>query len=284
LASTRLRRTLVLVVFIAVAAAATVAGLIIWRGMSEPQAAPDSGAPPPEVQRRIADEMVSAFENNDPTLHYDYIRDLDDGRGFTAGRAGFCTGCDDLVQVVRFYTVEKPENPLARYLPELERLAKAASDDVTHLSGFTDAWKQAAADPVFRGAQDELVDRLYYRPAAEIADQDGVRTPLGRVTLYDTAIQHGLGTERDGLNGIVARTISAAGGTPSSGIDEVAWLRAFLEVRRQTLQNPADPATAAAWRASVGRVDTLRKLLDQGNTKLLPPLTIKPFNKELTLS
>jgi chitosanase len=287
LPSTRLRPTSIVVILIAVGAVATVVAVLIWKGPSAGQSVRDGHAPPAEVQRRIADQMVSVFENNDPTLRYDYIRNLNDGRGFTAGRAGFCTGCGDLDQVVHSYTSAAPDNPLAQYLPELDRLATASSDDITRLDGFTDAWKQTAADPMFRRVQDEMVDQLYYQPAAEVARQDGVHTPLGIVALYDTAIEHGVGTgpdARDALSGIVTRTISVTGGTPASGVDELDWLRAFLTVRRDTLQNPTDPATAEVWRASVGRVDTLRSLLDEGKSSLQPPITIRPFGKEFTLT
>ena len=38
-----------------------------------------------------ADELVSAFENSTTEVQYGYAENLGDGRGVTAGRAGFTT-------------------------------------------------------------------------------------------------------------------------------------------------------------------------------------------------
>jgi chitosanase len=83
--------------------------------------------------------------------------------------------------------------------------------------------------------------------------------------------------------GIAGRTAQAADGTPASGVDEMEWLRVFLGIRRDVLLNPADPETAEVWRASVGRVDALRKLIDEGQAQLRPPITISPFGRPHTI-
>ena len=234
--------------------------------------------------RRIADQIISVFENDDPEIRYDYVADLDDGRGYTAGRAGFCTACGDLDKVVERYTDRVPDNPLAPFRSELARLAGEQSDDISGLDGFEQAWEQAAADPAFREIQDDLVDELYYRPAVELARQNGIGTPLGVLILYDTAIQHGTSSDPEGLAGIVKRTVTVAGGNPSTGVDEMEWLRTFLGIRREVLQNPNDPETAEVWRASVGRVDVLRTLIDEGRWQLDPPITIRPFGRSHTIT
>ena len=55
-----------------------------------PAAGADSGLT--VVQKHRADQLISIFENGIPEIQYGYAEDLDDGRGITAGRAGFCTG------------------------------------------------------------------------------------------------------------------------------------------------------------------------------------------------
>ena len=189
-----------------------------------------------------------------------------------------------LSQLIQSYTQESPDNPLAAFLPELVRLANEGSTDTSDLDGFENAWRLAAGDPVFRDLQDDLVDQLYYEPAVALAGKTGVRTPLGIVIMYDSAIQHGLGTNTDGLPAIIAKTAGIAGGTPATGPHEVEWLRTFLSVRSEVLQeNPANIETAEVWQASVGRVDALRDLLDEGGADLSGPVTIKPFGTAHTL-
>ena len=57
-------------------------------------------------------ELVSSAENSslDWRAQYRYIQDIDDGRGYTGGIIGFCSGTGDMLQVVRRYTRAKPHN------------------------------------------------------------------------------------------------------------------------------------------------------------------------------
>ena len=180
--------------------------------------------------------MVNVFENNDPRPATSTSK-ISVTVGVTQ-RAGPASAppVEILSQLVQSYTQESPDNPLAAFLPELVRLAKEGSTDTSDLDGFENAWRLAAGDPVFRDLQDDLVDQLYYEPAVALAGKTGVRTPLGIVIMYDSAIQHGLGTDPDGLPAIIAKTAGIAGGTPATGPHEVEWLRTFLSVRSEVLQ------------------------------------------------
>ena len=66
--------------------------------------------------------LVSTAENSstDWKAQYSYIEDIDDGRGYTAGIIGFCSGTGDMLELVQAYTATEPGNPLAPYLPALE--------------------------------------------------------------------------------------------------------------------------------------------------------------------
>jgi chitosanase len=237
----------------------------------------------PDTDHVIA-EMISVFENSTPEIQYAYVEDLDDGRGYTAGRAGFCTGCGDLLTVVQKYTAQVPDNPLASYLPTLTRLAAASSDSTDGLDGFERAWRTAAADPAFRQVQDQVTDDLYVAPARKLAADNGVRSALGLAILVDTAVQQGTDNDPDGLPAMVRKTNAEAGGSPATGVDETAWLGSFLDVRRATLQNPSSADTRKVWRESVGRVDALRALLDAGNLDLATPFTLNPWGDPQTIS
>ena len=236
-----------------------------------------------DVDQVIA-QMVSVFENGTPEIQYAYVEDLDDGRGYTAGRAGFCTACGDLLTVVKSYTAQVPANPLARYLPTLTRLAASSDDSTDGLDGFEDAWRTAAEDPVFRQVQDRVTDALYVAPARKLAEANGVRSALGLAILVDTAVEQGTDDDPDGLPSMVQKTNAEMGGAPADGIDETEWLRDFLVIRRATLENPSSSNTSDVWRESVGRVDALEALLDAGNLDLETPFTINPWGKPQTIN
>ncbi len=69
------------------------------------------------------------------------------------------------------------------------------------------------------------------------------------------------------------------GSERSSPITGMDWLRVFLGIRRDVLVNPSDTETADVWRASAGRVDVLRTLVEEGRSQLQPPITVNPFGR-----
>ena len=235
-----------------------------------------------QAQKKRADMLISVFENSTLELQYGYVEDLHDGRGYTAGRAGFCTGTGDLVQVVRRYVRKVPASPLAAYLPRLTQLAKERSDSTEGLDGFPAAWTAASADELFREAQDDVSDSLYYKPAMKISAGLGLGRDLAKVALYEASIQHGTGSDPDGLQSLIKRA-SAAAKPPSSGGDEGLWLGAFLKARRESLAHASDPSTAAAWADSVGRADAMLEIYSSGNMDFAGPITIKPYGDAFTI-
>lgn len=237
-------------------------------------------------RRRRAEALTSMFENSTQTLQYAYAENLHDGRGITAGRAGFCSGTGDMVQVVRLYTAQVPNNPLARYLPRLAELEGAtdnAAGSVEGLAGLENAWNTAARDPRFRAAQDQVVDTLYFRPAMARAAQAGLRSPLGQAIFYDSIIQHGNGNDPDGLPALIQRTNARLGGSPAQGVDEKQWLAGFLAVRREDLAHAYDASTRQVWAESVGRADALANVLASGNLNLDGPVHVNTEEYDFTL-
>ncbi|WCB91680.1 Chitosanase [Baekduia alba] len=231
------------------------------------------------AQRHVADELVSIFENSSPTIRYDYIEDLHDGCGLTAGRAGFCSATGDMLETVEAYAQRRPDNGLVAYLPVLRRRAASGSASTDGLGRrFVAAWRAASRDMAFRAAQDDVVDELYFEPAAERAAAIGLRTPLAVAIFYDTAIEHGTAQDADGLPALVARTRRRARGLPAAPhITERRWLMTFLAVRRADLLAPHNRARRVDWPDSVGRVDALAHLLRAGHADLEPPLAVDPW-------
>ena len=230
-------------------------------------------------ETRRAEELTSLFENSTTTLQYGYAENIHDGRGITAGRAGFTSGTDDLWEVVRDYTKKKPNNPLAKFLPRLAELHALPEDSkgrgsTKGLEGLVAAWKEAAKDPAFRAVQDAAVDRMYFKPSQVHARALGLETPLAQGELYDAIIQHGDGDDPDGLPALIAATNAKAGGTPKSGVDEKKWLATFLAVRKADLAHAHDPATRKEWADSVDRVGVYQDLLAAGNLDLHGPIRV----------
>lgn len=222
------------------------------------------------VKKEIAMKIVSSAENSslDWKAQYKYIEDIDDGRGYTAGIIGFCSGTGDMLDLVEYYTQIKPGNVLAKYLPALRRVD--GSDSHAGLDpNFTKDWVKAAQDADFRKAQDHERDRVYFNPSVNQGKADGVGV-LGQFIYYDAIVMHGDGGDSTSFRNIRGRALSKAK-PPSQGGSETAYLNAFLDARVWAMkQEEAHSDTS--------RVDTAQRVfLKKGNLNLNTPLDWKVY-------
>jgi chitosanase len=216
-------------------------------------------------EKEIAMELVSSAENStlDWRREFGYIEDIGDGRGYTAGLIGFCSGTGDMLQLVRSYAAAEPRDPLARFLPALRRVDGSASHAGLG-ARFVSAWRRAAKDPVFRRLQLRELDRVYFDPAVSRAKADGLGT-LGQFIYYDAIVMHGPGTSPSSFGGIRRRAIEHAP-TPAEGGSQVADLTAFLDVRRAQMKTESK-------HGDTSRIDDEQRVfLRERNLALRPPL------------
>ncbi|MGW7595486.1 chitosanase, partial [Streptomyces rubiginosohelvolus] len=132
----------------------------------------------------------------------------DSGRGYTAGIIGFCSGTGDMLELVEYYTQQKPGNVLAKYLPALREVNGGDSHDGLD-PNFTKDWKKAAADKAFQDAQEHERDRVYFNPAVKQGKGDGVGA-LGQFIYYDAIVMHGPGDSKYSFGGIRKTALSKA--------------------------------------------------------------------------
>ncbi|WP_407836270.1 chitosanase [Streptomyces sp. DSM 116496] len=222
------------------------------------------------VKKDIAMQIVSSAENSSLNwkAQYKYIEDIDDGRGYTAGIIGFCSGTHDMLELVEYYTQIKPGNVLAKYLPALRKVD--GSDSHAGLDpNFTKDWVKAASDSAFKKAQDHERDRVYFNPAVKQGKADGVGV-LGQFTYYDAIVMHGDGDDSTSFRNIRKRALTKAK-PPAQGGNETTWLNAFLDARVWAMkQEEAHSDTS--------RVDTAQRVwLKKGNLNLNTPLDWKVY-------
>ncbi|MFJ9930185.1 chitosanase [Streptomyces misionensis] len=250
---------------------AVAAGAVIGaqRAGAAPAVAAATGLDDP-AKKEIAMKLVSSAENSslDWKAQYKYIEDIGDGRGYTAGIIGFCSGTGDMLEVVQLYADRKPGNVLARYLPALRKVD--GSDSHSGLDpDFPDGWRKAARDTVFQQCQNDERDRVYFDPAVSRGKSDGLRA-LGQFCYYDAIVMHGDGDDPTSFGSIRKRALRSAG-TPAQGGDETAYLNAFLDARVWAMkQEEAHSDTS--------RVDTEQRVfLRKGNLDLKTPLDWKVY-------
>ncbi len=229
-------------------------------------------------QKKVAEALTSIWENDTPTLDYAYSENIHDGRGYTNGRAGFCTGTGDAILVIQCYDAVRTEangNLMAKYMPGLITINKrfestgkdqASTTELDAIGNWIADWAASYNNTTtradFKSCQDQISDQLYYTPAMSEAAKWGLVQALTKAELYDAFINHG----QDGAQAIIQSTNSALGDTGQvapvigyNGITENAWLQKFLEKRRDTL------AADSTWIDAIDRVATYEKLRRLGN-------------------
>ncbi|GAA1069819.1 chitosanase [Kitasatospora arboriphila] len=221
-------------------------------------------------KKDIAMQIVSSAENSslDWKAQYKYIEDIGDGRGYTAGIIGFCSGTGDMLDLVEHYTDLKPGNVLAKYLPALRKVN--GTDSHSGLgTAFTKDWAAAAKDTVFQKAQNDERDRVYFNPAVQQAKADGLRA-LGQFVYYDAIVMHGPGDSSDSFGGIRKAAMKKAK-TPAQGGDEATYLNAFMDARKVVMKKEEA-------HADTSRVDTAQKVwVKDRNFDLNTPLKWKVY-------
>ncbi|KPC83176.1 MULTISPECIES: chitosanase [Streptomyces] len=257
-------------------------------GTAEPEAAEQADERSEEIDalppglaapamKETASRLVASAEAStlDWRSQYGAIEDIGDGTGYTAGIIGFCSGTNDMLQLVEDYTDRHPDNPLAPFLPALRAVDGTDSHEGLD-PGFTDAWRRAAEEPAFREAQETTRDRLYFEPAVRLAKMDGLGT-LGQFVYYDAMVLHGPGVGADGFYGIRDAAMASAD-TAAEGGDETAYLDAFLDESRSAIR-------ARKVQRDTTRIDTAQRVfLREGNLGLDKPLVWQMYGETFRIA
>jgi chitosanase len=224
-------------------------------------------------KKDIAMQIVSSAENSSLNwrAQFSYIEDIKDGRGYTGGIIGFCSGTHDMLELVQYYTKVKPNNVLAKYLPALKKVDGSASHKGLD-PNYTKDWKTAAKDKTFQDAQEHERDRVYFNPSLSLAKKDGLRA-LGQFAYYDAAVMHGF----DGAEGIRSRALKKAK-PPAQGGNETTYLNAFLNERVKEMKKEEA-------HSDTSRVDTAQRVwLKAGNFDLNTPLKWKVYGESFSIN
>lgn len=228
------------------------------------------------AKKEIAMQIVSSNENSSLNwkAQYGYIEDIGDGRGYTGGIIGFCSGTGDMLAMVEYYAKLAPKAGLLRFLPPLKKVNGTASHAGLG-SAFVTSWKQSAANVAFQQAQNYERDIEYFNPAVNQgkADKLGV---LGQFIYYDAYVMHGPGSDPDSFGGIRAAALKKAK-TPALGGNEVTYLNAFLDARKAAMLREAA-------HDDTSRIDTEQRIwVKAGNLDLHTPLTWKVYGDSYTI-
>ena len=229
------------------------------------------------AKKEIAQELVSSAENSSLNwrkqygyIEYNVEHNAAENRGYTGGLIGFTSRTGDMLGLVRYYRGLHPRSKrLTHFLPALKRVNGSPSRRGLG-KPFVRAWEAAGHTAKFQAAQDHERDRIYFCPAVRTGRADGLGT-LGQFIYYDALVMHGPGSSRDSFGGIRREAQKRATPPVLDGGDEVAYLNAFLDVRRAAMKREEG-------HSDTSRVDDEQRVfLDAGNLGLDPPLRWKTY-------
>jgi len=142
------------------------------------------------VQENTILSLVSIAENSSINWwdQYDYCENINDGRGYTAGFYGFCSGTGDMLEV--FNTLKNINNnhQLVKYIPTLEKVN--GTKDTTGLENLVKDIK-LYNDTQYKTAQWIVCQKLYWNPVIDFCNKNGLILPITKGELYDTIINFG---------------------------------------------------------------------------------------------
>ncbi|KAJ2553456.1 hypothetical protein EV175_002933 [Coemansia sp. RSA 1933] len=226
----------------------------------------------------IAIMITGIYENSDTLAHYDYCENIGDGRGYTAGIAGFCTGTGDAWVVIQEYkNLTGSYGEFESMVTYLEKYASDSSGSTTGITNYCKIWESLGkSDKQFQQAQDNIRDQMYYYPAQVASNNLGLKFDVSQGQLFDTAIEHGPDDDADGMLALINDTNNAftsdQPGDSSSTlninghqVDEIVWLTKFIAVRTNDLKHPkeADNQGQNYWAKTTYRTVSYSNIIEQ---------------------
>ena len=201
-------------------------------------------------KKDIAMQLVSSAENSslDWKAQYKYIEDIGDGRGYTAGIIGFCSGTGDMLELVEAYT---DRGRTTRSPSTSRRCARSTAPTRTAASARFGAWKRAAAGPGVPGrrrttsATASTSTRRSTRPRPTASARSASSSTTTRSSCTARA-------RTPAASAASARRLAKAK-TPAQGGDETTYLNAFLDARKAAMK------TEEA-HSDTSRVDTAQRV------------------------
>lgn len=220
--------------------------------------------------KEAAIQMTTTLENSQTTPDWNYAENIGDGRGITFGCIGFCTGTYDGNILIKYYTSLNPDNPLAKYIPALDKIdagphTAAGGDGNPSTAGLDGFIKdvQNCDDPLFKTAQIHKLDELYWNPAQEQFNKLGYKYALTQALLYDASVRLG----PNGMQSLVKKSIAS---------DEIQFCENFINQYTSVLKNEGLGDTS--------RITGFTEVFNSGNYNLVTPYTFTAYGDKFTIT
>jgi len=206
---------------------------------------------------------IAEYSSIDWRNSVNLIDNLGDGRGYTIGLVGFCTGTGDFLEVLKFIREIDPIHVLLVFIPIIETILKSGNvGSVAGLEKLPSVMRRIGKnDKSFMKATWFVLKKLYWKPTLDFCDEYGVKSELGRYIVYDTIVNFG------DLNVFKKYMVK--------GDEEGLFLKKFLDIKQKTIE---DDETLGD--TDNNRVDMQKKLLRRDNFALDRPMNVYCYTEK----
>jgi chitosanase len=216
-------------------------------------------------------QVVNAFETGSAEGNYGAISVFEDAPGnvkqYTVGRSQ-TTESGLLRTLLQKYVANK-----GQYSQEMKFFADkiqphngrgSYSKSIYPNKEFEKLFKKAASDPVMRMTQDEFFAEEYWNPAFKFFTDNGFKTPLAMLVIYDTAVHSGpsLNSPKSMMTVLRKRFNELP---PVKGGNEKKWVAEYVNARHNWLANHS---SRPILRKTIYRTNTFKKLIAANNWDL----------------
>lgn len=208
---------------------------------------------------------IAEYSSTDWKSSVNIIDNLMDGRGYTIGLVGFCTGTGDFLEVLKFLQTFAPLHLLVAFIPIIEKILNSGDPSSTvGLERLPATMRKIGKnDKNFLKACWYVIKKLYWKPALIFCDKYGLKSELARYIVYDTILNFGNLVDFDAM---VAEK------------EEKVFLKKFLVLKQQIIENDETLGDT-----DNNRVDMQRRLLARENFGLVKPMTVYCYQEKFYL-
>lgn len=220
-----------------------------------------------QTQKKTVESIINIFETNEVLGNYGQVTVISGDTGhLTFGRSQTTLGSGNLYKLLKRYCDNGGGRFGARfepYLPSFKRKDARLDGDVK----LHNVLRATVDDIVMRDVQDKFFDEVYWQPAAAVAEEDGLVSPLSVAVVYDSFVHGSWEKMRD-------RTTNKVGTVAKAG--EQRWVQTYVSTRRAWLAGHAREDL----RKTVYRMDEFQYLIHDNNWHLGLPLVVR--DKEIS--
>ncbi len=211
-----------------------------------------------DVPSNVILQLVSIAEYSTPDWKstVNILDNLNDGRGYTIGLVGFCTGTGDFLEVLKYLKEINPVHILVAFLPIIEQILKSGdTGSVVGLEKLPRVMRKIGKfDKDFLRACWYAIKKYYWKPTLDFCELNGLKSELAKYIVYDTMLNFG---NLDKFNGLLKKE------------PEALFLSNFLKVKQKIIEEDESLGDT-----DNNRVDMQKSLLIRRNFDLKKPMTV----------